>query len=201
MFGLFGRRAQPHSDNLDDEAAAAFVSQQAEIGMMYAKRLSDPRENHDVQRTYYENVRNEILELLGGIRDEYCHGSAVQSVIRMCLAADDQAVAMALLAGVRDDFLRKKILAGAPELANVAGRISTPGSIGRQPEVITSTRPDGTIDVRPGGQDYGFSIRPRGKRFALCDRDGVWFECDSVDECLRLLESLMNSAQHDHQAK
>ena len=194
MFNIFGRRPEQQIES-GDTVAMALVIQRAEIGLIYASRLSDGGENQPVERRYYENVRDELLGLLAGMDDEHCRQMAAHSVIKMCMVAGDQAVARALLAGVSDRFLRQKILAGVPSLGaddrhNPTATTGTPRLVFLPPDPA-----DGSVEVRPDGQDHGFSIRPEGDRFALYNRHGKWFECDSIDEARRLLENLLKDGQ------
>ncbi len=109
----------------EDKTAALFVQQKAQIGTIYANRLSDPNEDHRVQRKYYENVRNEILVLLDGIDDESYRGFAAHCGIKMCIAGGDDVVAKALLAGVRDETTREQIISDVPRFSATGGTNSS----------------------------------------------------------------------------
>lgn len=190
----FLRRKQDQRKDSDDTGAMALVMQRAQIGQMYADRLCDGGENQPVERRYYENVRDELLGLLMQMSDRHCREMASQSVIKMCMAAGDEPVARALFAGIEDRFLRQKITASAPSLS--AADRANPARENSADLVFTSPdTKDGSVDVLPGGQDHGFTIRPEGDRFALYNRQGKWFECDSVEEGRRLLENLLKGGR------
>lgn len=118
MFGLFKKTP----DVVEDEAseadleAAQFIQQKAQFGIHFAELMADPNEDHVRQRDRYEKLRDGLLIRLDAIDDEFCRGFAAHQLIKMCMAAGDRAVALALLAGVRDEFLREKIIETAPEL-------------------------------------------------------------------------------------
>ncbi|MEM9106039.1 MAG: hypothetical protein AAGC96_10325 [Pseudomonadota bacterium] len=196
MFKLFGRKSEPQSER-DDTGVMALVMQRAQIGQIYAERLCDGGENQSVERRYYENVRDELLDLLAQMGDRHCREMATQSVIKMCMAAGDEAVARALFVGVEDRFLRQKILAAVPSLGSIDRADSLlPADHHKPTLVLKSPNPkDGSVEVWPDGQDHGFSIRPDGDRFALYNRHGKWFECDSIEEGRRLLENLLKDGR------
>ncbi len=64
-------------------------------------------------------------------------------------------------------------------------------------KIVTNGRPDGTIEVRPDDNDYGLSIRPEGKRFALYGRQGKWFECDTADDCIDELLDIIEAGKFE----
>jgi len=107
----------PESDLSDDDATATmFIQQKAQIGSLFASRLSDPEEDYDTQRRHYENVRNDLIGWLDTIDDEFSRSFAAHCLIRMCLDGSDEAIARALFAGVRDNYIRERIVAECPVL-------------------------------------------------------------------------------------
>jgi len=123
MFGFSKKRdtaPEVHdTDETDPEdlERATWIQQKGQVGAMFANRLDDPDEDRPKQRQHYENVRDELLGVLDGIENEFCRGFASHQLIKMCLPAKDVAVCRALLAGVRDPFLRERILEDFPLLA------------------------------------------------------------------------------------
>lgn len=113
MFSLFKSRlagideAGDVEDSVspEDEAATNYIQQKSQIGTMFAERLSDPDEDYAKQRSHYENIRDELLISLDTIDDEFCRGFSSHCLVEMCVAANDLAVAKALLCGVRDEFI------------------------------------------------------------------------------------------------
>jgi hypothetical protein len=121
MFGLFKKKSELAGTDLDtadqaDLERATFIQQKAQVGEMFAKRLADPQEDHGDALRRYEGVRNELLGILDEIEDEFSRGFGAHSIIRMAMAANEVPLCRALLIGVRDQFLREKILEDAPEL-------------------------------------------------------------------------------------
>lgn len=120
MFGLFKRRMEVEEESDDvshkDLEAAVFIQQKAQVGEMFAKRLSDPEEDYETQRRHYESVRDDLLGWLDTIEDEFSRSFAAHQLIDMCIVGNDEPVARALLAGVRDEFIREKIFEGSPAL-------------------------------------------------------------------------------------
>ncbi len=196
MFKLFGRYPEPQATN-DDTVTMALVMQRAQIGEIYAERLADGGENQAIERRYYENVRDELLDLLARMDDRHCREMATQSVVKMCMIAGDELLARALFARLEDRFLRQKILAAVPALGDPDDPDQDrPAHDDSTRLVVGSPDPkDGSVDVWPDGEDHGFSIRPDGDRFALCNRQGKWFECDSIEEGQRLLENLLKDGR------
>jgi len=123
----FGKKSQcqePEGDKPDDPEdvnRANFIQQKAQVGEMFANRLSDPDEDQTSQRQRYENIRDELLNVLDQIEDEFYRGFATHQLAIMCATANDDAVCKALLTGVRDSFFRKKILEDCPRLEAING--------------------------------------------------------------------------------
>lgn len=102
MFGLFKKQAPAETHvHVKDEApeeemrTAQFIQQEAQIGTLFANRLSDPNENFQDQLKHYQSVRDELLAKLDTIDDEFCRNFAAHMLIKMCLAGNDRAVAKA----------------------------------------------------------------------------------------------------------
>src|SRR4030095_11622911 len=52
-----------------DAKAAMFIKARCEAGMLFARRLSDPNEDHAVQRAHYESVRDACIAELDLLDD------------------------------------------------------------------------------------------------------------------------------------
>jgi hypothetical protein len=122
VFGLFKKKLpEPQYDpevpgDPEDLQRAMFIQQKGQVGAMFAGRLNDPLEDQADQRARYEHVRDELLGVLDQIEDEFSRGFASHQLIKMCLIANEVALCRALLAGVRDELIREKILGDFPQL-------------------------------------------------------------------------------------
>lgn len=120
MFRFFKRQRRspaPEEEASDaDLAAAAFIQQKAQVGAMFGKRLADPDEDFNAQLRHYESVREDLLGRLDAIEDDFSRWFASCQLIKMCMAANDVAVARALLAGIRDRQIREHVFDDFPEL-------------------------------------------------------------------------------------
>jgi hypothetical protein len=103
---------------------AMSIKAQCEIGTYFAKRMSEPDEDHATHRSRYETRRDECIARIDKMKDEFSRGLAIHQVIKMCMTAGDVGLARALFINVTDDFLRGQILDSAPVLkaASQAGQ-------------------------------------------------------------------------------
>jgi hypothetical protein len=128
MFGLF-KRNQPESiknepdaeDSSDaedsaDAVAAMFIKAKCDAGRLVVGLMLDPAEDRAEQIGHYKNIRNECMEHVEKVQDEFYRGFALNHIIAMCVAAGDISVARALLVAVQDDFLRERIFESSPVL-------------------------------------------------------------------------------------
>jgi hypothetical protein len=122
MFGLF-KRNQPESiknetdaEDSADAVAAMFIKAKCDAGRLVVGLMLDPAEDRAEQIGHYKNIRNECMEHVEKIQDEFYRGFALNHIIAMCVAAGDISVARALLVAVQDEFLRERIFESSPVL-------------------------------------------------------------------------------------
>ncbi|MEC5293412.1 hypothetical protein VQ044_22825 [Aurantimonas sp. C2-5-R2] len=95
--------------DLDRQAELAeAVKAKAAFGAMLTDDAND--------REQYERLRDEALEILQAINDEFYAGFARHQIIRLCIGAGEPDRAAALLAEVEDEFILDEIHDEFPDL-------------------------------------------------------------------------------------
>jgi hypothetical protein len=76
------------TDDADaDPEAAMFIRRGVKREWLFARRLSDPNEDHAVPRAHYESVRDACIAELDLLDDEFYRGFAAHQIIEICVAA------------------------------------------------------------------------------------------------------------------